>query len=355
MYSVAFVGTGADPEHPTSEGFAMAYRHADGYEHLENCRLVACADVVTENAEAFAAEHKISNSNIYSDYKDLIRENEPDIVSVCVPPEVHAEIVIGCAESGIVSAIHCEKPMARTWSECQRMVQVCENAGVQLTINHQRRFSPQWERANHLLETGKIGDLTRVEMAAPNLYDWGTHSFDLCSCFNNEVAPEWVLGQIDYRKENRFFGAHNENQAVAHWQYKNGVFGFAVTGENGVEMLDCLHRLIGTNGEIEVRGIQHDLPALRIRRASDSRWQTVEYPERDHDHVADAIRNIVMSLEENRISELSGRTALEGTKLIFGVWESARRRGRVDFPLEIDDNPLEAMVDAGDLTPKSHN
>ena len=38
--------------------------------------------------------------------------------------------------------------------------------------------------------------------------------------------------------------------------------------------------------------------------------------------------------------------------MIFGAWESARRRGRVEFPLDIEDNPLEAMVESGELTPE---
>jgi hypothetical protein len=43
---------------------------------------------------------------------------------------------------------------------------------------------------------------------------------------------------------------------------------------------------------------------------------------------------------------------LQATELIFASWESARRRGRVDLPLEIEDNPLEDMVEAGQLGPE---
>ena len=109
-YTVAVVGTGANPESPDSNGYAMAYRHARAYERLDNCRLVACADIVVENARAFATAFDIPAQNVYEDYERLLAEVEPDVVSVCVPPMVHAEIVVGCAESGVVRAIHCEKP-----------------------------------------------------------------------------------------------------------------------------------------------------------------------------------------------------------------------------------------------------
>jgi hypothetical protein len=64
-----------------------------------------------------------------------------------------------------------------------------------------------------------------------------------------------------------------------------------------------------------------------------------------------AIEEAVDALHEGREPVISGRRVLPATELPFAAWESVRRRGRVDLPLEIDDNPLEAMVESGDLTP----
>jgi hypothetical protein len=60
-----------------------------------------------------------------------------------------------------------------------------------------------------------------------------------------------------------------------------------------------------------------------------------------------AIEDIVGSLDVGTRSELAAANALQSTQIIFGAWESARRQGRVSFPLDIDDNPLEAMVGSG--------
>jgi len=105
----------------------MTYRHAIGSQALGNCCLTACADIVRENAEAFAAEYGIDS--VYEDYERMLAETEPDIVSVCVPPGIHADIVIGCAATDIPSAIHREKPMATTWADCREMVEPCETRG----------------------------------------------------------------------------------------------------------------------------------------------------------------------------------------------------------------------------------
>ncbi|WP_245758399.1 Gfo/Idh/MocA family oxidoreductase [Halogeometricum limi] len=362
---IGFVGTGA----PDGDGFAMAYRHAAGYERLDDCELVACADIVPENAAAFADEYDIDDRHVYDDYEEMLATAEPDVVSVCVPPALHADIVVNVAQSGVVSAIHCEKPMALTWSDAKRMVDVCENEGVALTINHQQRFGKPYRKAKELLDDGKIGDLRRVEFREEHLYDTGTHAFDLANFYNDMEPVEWVLAQIDYTDENVLFGAHNENQAVAQWRYENGVYGLASTGRGEAFCGDALFRLYGTGGVVEVRedgtlAYRRDgkswktvktgtdgryrpkpgkvragtrLVAKRLSSRLGDRLDSTTYTER-------AIEDVVTALEEGEESELGGRNALAADELIFASWESSRRRGRVDLPLDVEDNALESMV-----------
>lgn len=375
---IAFVGTGADPEKRDRDGYAQAYRHAAGYQRIDGCELVACADIIRENAEAFAVRHDIFPENVYEEYETMLRDVDPDIVSVCVPPAVHAEIVVGCADTGIPDAIHCEKPMATSWGDCQRMAQACDDAGIQLTINHQRRVGPIHQKAKSLLDEGTIGELERIEWSEVNLFDAGTHLFDLSTFFTDGEPAEWVLAAIDYREENRWFGAHNENHAVAQWRYANGVHGLAVTGE-GSGAFDPYIALSGTDGRIEL-GASHGSP-LRYRSSSSRGWKNVDVDEDvwgnpnlskprqglnlvarkvpvlpddlfsvDHvSHYDRAIAEVVQAYRTDTDSTLRAEVALQGTELIFAAYESVRERGRVDLPLEIDDNPLEAMVDEGML------
>jgi predicted dehydrogenase len=60
-----------------------------------------------------------------------------------------------------------------------------------------------------------------------------------------------------------------------------------------------------------------------------------------------AIEEVVKSLSTGREPEISGRRSLRATELAFASWESARRQGRVELPLEIEDNPLKAMIESG--------
>ncbi|WP_114576380.1 Gfo/Idh/MocA family protein [Saliphagus sp. LR7] len=356
-YTVAVIGTGAEPENPGRDGYAMAYHHAAGYENHEECELVACADIVRENAEAFADEFEIREEGIYEDYGEMLSEAEPDIVSVCVPPAIHDRIVLDCVRSPSVEGIHCEKPMDDTYGGARMMTQEAARHDVQLTFNHQRRFSDAVRTAKELLDAGEIGELERIEFSAPvGIFDYGSHSFDLCNYFNDEVGGEWVMAQMDYREENVLFGTHNENQAVVLWEYENGVHGLGTsdsTGEGGPNAaVECHNRLIGTRGTIEV-GPEDGETALRIRRAGDEEWEAVDTEDGMHgwEFVDRSIAENVRCLETGEEPELGAENALNATELIFGAYESARQRGRVDLPLDIDDHPLEAMVESGELSP----
>lgn len=366
-YDVAFIGTGANPETQDNEGFSMAYRHASAYERLDECTLVAAADIVPENAAAFAEYFGIDDGSVYEEYHALLEAVEPDVVSVCTPPHTHGDIVVDCAETASVEAVHCEKPMARSWADCERMVTATDEADVNLTFNHQRRFGAPYRTAKRLLDDGEIGDLERVEMAAPNIYDYGSHSVDLCNYFNDEGVAEWVIGQLDYSTEDRWFGVHNENQTLASWEYENGVGGLAATGEKGGNLVDCHHRLVGSEGVIELgRGFPNGEvgdEVLRVKRDGDDDWESVDTDgeglhgfdsaEYGRAYIDRAIEDLVTALSEGATSELDAHNALTATEIIFGVWQSSREHGRVDFPLEIEDNPLDAMIESGELNPES--
>ena len=71
----------------------------------------------------------------------------------------------------------------------------------------------------------------------------------------------------------------------------------------------------------------------------------------DGDPIDRAVADLIESLETGEEPLVSARRTLSTMELIFGTFQSARKRGRVDFPLDVGDNPLESMVERGDLVP----
>lgn len=341
--------------------------HARVYADLDRCDLVAVANPTRESAERFADEHAIPA--VFADHVEMVRSAEPDVVSVVTPEPTHAPIVTDIAEAGIPGAIHCEKPMAHTFAGARQMVAACERANVQLTFHHQYRFKEAFRVVKTHIDRGEIGDLQRVSYGFPDLFTHGTHSIDLCGFYTDEASPEWVIGQIDYREENVHRGTHNENQAFGMWAYENGVLGLGST-QLGADLVDergatarfdcpySIHnRVDGTDGTILVvqRHVDEGPKYVTLSGRPGGEWEQIAQTSNVHPGRDDrlAIEDCLDAFEYDTESELSARNALKTTEILFSVWESSRRRGRVDLPLEIDDNPLEAMVASGDLDPST--
>jgi predicted dehydrogenase len=348
---VGIIGTGRKKERGDATGYAMAYQHAAAYREIPGCEMVACADISQENGEAFAQANGVAN--VYLDHKEMLAEEALDVVSICTWPRLHVPMILDAALAG-VRAIHSEKPMADTWGGARLAAQECERRGVQLTFNHQRRFGRPFRTARELLQAGEIGQLLRLEGSCGDIYDYGTHYIDMFGFYNDDVPAEWVIGQIDYRREKLVFGAMVENQALCYWKYTNGVFALLATGP-GAAGIGAHNRLIGTEGVIEV-GVNPDGPTLRVQRKGASTWETIDVGnETLHgpNYIQRALADVIDALQTGREPELSARKALNATEIIFACYESSRRRGRVDLPLTIDDNPLQSMVESGELRPEA--
>lgn len=349
-FRVGIIGCGRPRRMEKATGFGQGHLHAQGYKASPDCEIVAAADISQENLDFFCQEHQVPNG--YLDYKEMLAKEKLDIVSTTVWPHLHAPIVIDTAQAG-VKAIHSEKPMAPTWGDAKRMVAVCEENNVQLTFNHQRRFGKPFRKAKELLKSGAIGQLLRLEGFCPDLFDWGTHWFDMMFFYNDETPAEWVIGQLDSRGSRKIFGVMVEGQGLSYIKWQNGVFGLMVTGRDQFSQQDQMsmgNRLIGTDGTIEV-GVK-DGPAIRLRNAdTGGRWEDIEVGGgiHGHEHDVEAILDLVDALKTGREPELAGRRALRASELIFATYESSRKRGRVDLPLQIEDSPLLSMLEANEL------
>ena len=123
------------------------------YLALDGVRPVAVADPDQDRAQAFAADFGFKQHA--RDYRELIARDDVDIVSVAVPPALHAEITIAALEAG--KHVLCEKPMATTTSDAQAMADAARVSGRVLTIDFQMRFGWSTQTARRLISSGELG------------------------------------------------------------------------------------------------------------------------------------------------------------------------------------------------------
>ncbi len=189
----------------------------------------------------------------------------------------------------------------------------------------------------------RSASLERVEGLCPNLYDWGTHWFDMMNFLNGDEPAEWVMGQLERRGGASVFDVEMEGQGLSQFRYRNGVQGLLTTGTT--TSWECWIKLTGSEGRMVV-SVSHE-PALRLWGSGHSGWRSVDVPNEGSDidkPVTLAMLDLLDALENRREPELSGRRALKASELIFATYESSRRRGRVDLPLTAEDNAYHALL-----------
>jgi len=342
---IGIIGCGR-PKH------GQARHHVKGWLGV-GAEVVALCDIAPDNAAALRDEFSL-DARLYTDWNELLQRETLDFLVVCLWPHLHAPVVLAAADAR-VRAIHCEKPVAPRLDEAREMVKTCAGRGVQLSFNHQRRFLRGFQEAKRLLDEGAIGELDSMEAYCADLFDWGTHWFDLMLGFNDQNPVAWVMGQVEWREPNLIFGVPVEQFGIAHFACENGVRGTLVGSRvegtwNGERI-----RLIGSRGMIEI-GQGRDGKSKGLRLLNDERgWQSLDVPieyEGD-DPYPPMTAALVSSLESGVPSIVSGANALQATELIFAAYESARLRERVTLPLGgVTSHPLLAILREHDALPE---
>lgn len=143
-------------------------RHAPEYAENANCTLVAWYDALPERAQAMADKFGGTVCRSVEEVLSL----KPDAVSVCVANRDHASVTIRALEAGC--HVLCEKPMAVTMEECERMLAAAMRTGKGLMLGHNQRFNKSHMEARRMLLSGELGKplAFRTSFAHPGPEGW---------------------------------------------------------------------------------------------------------------------------------------------------------------------------------------
>jgi glucose-fructose oxidoreductase len=132
----------------------------------QHCYLAGIVTGTPAKAERWKQRYGIPDRNIYNyqNFNSLASNPEIDIVYVVLPPSLHSEYSIRAAQAG--KHVWCEKPMAMTTAECQKMIQACSANNVKLSIGYRMHHEPNTKRIIQFRKDLTYGAITRVEAAA---------------------------------------------------------------------------------------------------------------------------------------------------------------------------------------------
>lgn len=205
---VGLTGIATSPSSPDPVFFGGVHPHSHVacYANHPQTDVVAVCDLVPELFDKFDQQwgHIWPNVTKYTSYREMFEKEQLDIISVATPDHRHAEVVFAAVPNG-VKAIYCEKPMATTLADADKMIAMTEEAGVHMVVNHTRRWYANYQYARDLIRAGHLGKVTHIHAncGGPRamLFRNGTHLIDMASFFA-ESEPVWITGHLDPGHEN---------------------------------------------------------------------------------------------------------------------------------------------------------
>ena len=225
-------------------------KHLPALKALNRVDIVAFCDLILEKAEKAAKEYGTPDAKVYTDYKELLKDESIDVIYVMTPNRSHAPISIDAMKAG--KHVMCEKPMAKTAAEAREMVKTAKETGKKLTIGYQHRHKTESHYVKSVIDRGDLGEiyyakalairrrgtpnwgvfLNEYEQGGGPLIDIGTHSLDVTLYLMNNYKPKMVVGTKYKMVENADQGNPWGGWAEGENTLEDAAFGFIVM-ENG--------------------------------------------------------------------------------------------------------------------------
>jgi len=163
-YHAAIIGCGniAGKHDEEKKAITGTFSHAGAYTK-NNIEIVAAADPNVSRLAEFGAYWKVKNT--YSDYQELLKKENPDILSICTPDKTHYPVIKQVLRINPPAVIFAEKPLAETTEKIQEILSTAKKAGTRIVVDYQRRWDPDHMQAREIIHTGKLGTLQAVNVS----------------------------------------------------------------------------------------------------------------------------------------------------------------------------------------------
>jgi predicted dehydrogenase len=152
MLNIAIIGTGN-----------ISRLHIEAYLAFpKRCGITHLVDIYPEKAEQKKTDFKLSGATVYGNYREILKDPSIDLVSICTPPYVHAEIAIAFLKAG--KNVIVEKPMAASLEECDAMIKAAKKSGKIFSPIAQNRFRDPILNLKKTLDSGLIGKVVHAQI-----------------------------------------------------------------------------------------------------------------------------------------------------------------------------------------------
>lgn len=320
-------------------------RHIPEYMENPDSEIAGYYDFNRERALGLAEAY---GGCVYDSCEAMLSDPAVDAVSVCVANDAHEKVTIDALRAG--KHVLCEKPMAMSLEECERMVAVAKETGKFLMVGHNQRLVRTHSRARQLITEGAIGDIITFKIcfshAGPEIWsidpgcnvwffdkkkavlgamaDLGIHKTDLIQYLTGTRIAEVMafLGTLDKKDANGNPVGVDDN-AICIYRMENGVMGTMTASWTCYGDEDNSTILYGTGGVMKIYTEKGHSIVLE-RRDGERIYYDIDAIQTNNNQTASGVIDMfVNSLVTGTPPEISGEEALSAMRAVFAAVESA--------------------------------
>lgn len=339
---------------------SFAHGHAGAYCQrmltYDDVKLVACWD---DNAERGRANAEKFGMTYSSQVEALL--NNPEIQAVIVTCETnrHPEMVVAAAAAG--KDILCQKPMALTLADCDRMSAAVDKAGVKFMMAYQMRHDPSNMKMKELLDSGAIGKIGLLrrrhcinvlfnEGFVNGLTRWHFDPEKNMGMFMDDASHatdfiHWMLGRpisVMAEIENTLTTIAPDDTGVAIYRFASGAMAVLVNS-SVIHAAENTTEIYGDQGTIiqnydDMPSTNVPLPphpiALKLYTKENPRWHDfgLAIPKNHGERIASVPRSFIDCLKNDTAPSITAQDGRVSVEMVLGAYQSAKEGRRVTFP-----------------------
>lgn len=317
-------------------------KHIEAIKENPYAKLVAVSDKNEELAKNFSSEN---NCDFYTDYMEMLKREDIDIIDICTPNSSHPKISIDVANHK--KHVLTEKPLALYLKDAEEMIKSCKENNVHLFVVKQNRYNPPIVKLREAIEQNRFGKLflgnITVRWTRPQEYydnnEWhGLKDIDGGMLFTQASHHvdmlQWMMGPVKSVKANVSTLNHDieiEDTAVAVLKFENGAMGV-------IEATTCTYPK-NMEGSITILGEKGTVKVGGMAMNKIEKWEFADFQNED-DNIKEiatfpqnvygfghkeVVKNVVDVLQQNgnALPGVDGFEAIKSVKIIRAIYESS--------------------------------
>ena len=303
--------------------------HAGAYYNNSRTSLVALCDIDENKLSKYGKKYPVVN--LYQDYKEMLRHEKLDLISICTLVDSHYTIISEAAKYG-VKGIFLEKPMADTLFHAKKIIEICNKNDISLLIDYQRRFIPVYYKIKDYILSGNLGKIQKIIVYyGAGIANTGSHIFDLLYFLFGSVRS--IYAKSSPNSSHTVIDPNLDVELVFTNGISCSIISFDVTHYGILEM-----EIFGSSGRLFLDMGNHEVNHFVVSKKDSLVYRQLvpkKFPntKKIDEPIVKGLKNLLECVQTKKKSLCDGKDGYISLELVMASLISASKNKEISLPL----------------------